>query len=64
VRPNAWELRHNGDLMGEITWSHPPPNTPPSVWIARVLAGLNFTDRARRTFPPAPARPSSRRIAS
>jgi hypothetical protein len=63
-RAQAWEFRHNGDLMGEIGWSAAPPNTAPSVWIGRVLAGLNFTDRARRTFPSAPASSSSKRWAS
>lgn len=59
IRPGSWEIRHNGDLMGEITWSH-LPNTPPVVWIELLLAGLNLHDRAQRILPPAPARPHRR----
>lgn len=56
VRPGSWEIFHNGDLIGEITWTH-PPNVAPTVWISRVLAGLNLIDRSQRILPPAPARP-------
>jgi len=56
--PDRWEIRHNGELCGEITWHHPPPGVAPQVWIDRLLAGLNHVDRARRPLPPAPARPS------
>ncbi len=55
-RATGWPILHNGHEMGEISWTFPPP-TPPEVWQAHILAGLNHVDERRGIYPPAPAAP-------
>jgi hypothetical protein len=49
-----FDVRHNGQTVGEFVWSH-PPSADPQVWQDRVLAGLNWAPPRASIAPPEPA---------